>query len=274
MREQWLSHCVETAATPADFWSGARKIVTGLTVEFKNPLFGQLDIEDSGFTRTKLGMLRRLYWSDDHAAAVAELWRERVKKGRYGSVGVSTYHHLTKADPAKRSKRASVMGPCLLGVTLTLLNDRTVALDAMYRTTELLKKFPADLVFIREVVAPAFDLYPKQVSRLRCHFANCTVHPMYWVTILPLLADPIQAWERMRAVDQRLFDWSIKWTGRYICPEHHRGIAKFAQALRVQKDAYNRLKDQKLALLREFVRDNHPGYRNSYAEEDDEEEEE
>lgn len=273
-RDRWVRHCVEMSKLPADFYSGCRKINSCVVLEYPS-IDDSLAIEDSGFTNMKLGMLRRLYWDPEHADKVAELWRGRLERGKYGSVSVSTYHHITKSDPAKRSKRASVMGPCLLGVSLTLLNDRRVGVDAFYRTTELFKKFPADLVFIRDTVLPAVMGGVQSVKYLRCHFANVTSHPMYAVTWLPHLGSSgpmISALEEIKAADQRFYDWTLKWTGRYICPEYHRGIAKFAQALRVQKDAYRRITGKTLEKLREYVRDNHPGYRGEYDESDDEEE--
>jgi hypothetical protein len=155
-------------------------------------------------------------------------------------------------------------------VSFTLLNDRSVALDAFYRTTELFKKFPADLVFMRDVIVPAI-VGEERVSRLRCHFANVTSHPMYAVTLLPHLVNPIDELERVKEQDRRFYDWTLKWTGRYICPEYHRGIAKFAQALRVQKDALSRITGKRLAKLQEYIRDNHPGYRGEYEEDEEEE---
>ena len=269
MKSDWVAACVAAAMKPAEFYTGCRKIHTGVTLEFVGPLDKSLQIGDCGFTKSKLSMLRRLYWSDDHAVAVAALWRGRVERGKYGSVSASTYHHVTKADPLKGSKRASVMGPCLLGVSLTLLGRENVAVDAFYRTTELFKKFPADLVFIRDTVLPALGVDASHVSRLRCHFANVTSHPMYAVTWLATIDDPTIVLDEVKEQDRRFYDWILKWTGRYVCPEHHRGIAKFAQALRVKKDALERFTDERLERFQTYIRDNHPGYRGEYNDPDE-----
>lgn len=267
LRDQWLAACVTSARLAAEFYSGARKIHTGVTMQF-GALDQSLAIGDAGFTGTKLGMLRRLYWSDQHAEDVSKLWQGRLKRAKYGSVSASTYHHLTKGDPEKRSKRASVMGPCLVGVGLTLLSRDRIAVDAWYRTTELFKKFPADLVFIRDTALPALGVDASSIVRMRCHFANVTSHPMYAVTWLALVDDPIEVLDQVRGDDRKFYDWVIKWTGRYICPENHRGIAKFAQALRVKKDALTRITGDRLEALQSYVRENHPGYRNDYQEDD------
>lgn len=269
LRDQWIDRCVEASKLEADFYTGCRKIHTGRMVEFSGPLDDSLRIEDAGFTSMKLSMLRRLYWDAEHAERVAGLWRGRLDRGKYGSVSVSTYHHLTKSDPEKRSKRASVMGPCLVGVGFTLLSRGRVGVDAWYRTTELFKKFPPDLVFIRDVVLPAIGVESDSVERLRCHFANATAHPMYAVTWLAAHPDRVGVLESVKESDRRFYDWILKWTGRYVCPEHHRGIAKFAQALRVKKDALERITGTDLEQLQTYIRDNHPGYRGDYVDEDD-----
>jgi hypothetical protein len=226
-------------------------------------------ISDCGFTKAKLTMLRRLYLHDESRSAALPLWERRVEQDKYGSVGFHCFAHYVKSDPTKRSKRASVMGPCIQSVSLTLLNDGRAAVDCFYRTTELFKKFPADLVFLRDELLAPFNLNLAQVT---FHFANVTCHPMYFVTLIPHLANPMEQLDLLREQDRRFFDWTIKWTARYICDEYHRGIAKFAQALRVAKDARERIPAKMMAKLQKYVRDNHPGHRNEYEGPDDDEE--
>lgn len=272
MRREWVRQCVRISSTPAEFYTGCRKIHTGVMMDFEQ-IDDSLQIGDAGFTKMKLTLLRKLYHSDEHAEQVAALWTRRVDQGKYGSVGMSTYHHLTKSDPTKKSKRASVMGPCMLGVTATLLEDRTIGVDAFYRTTELFKKFPADLVHIRDTVLPSLGVDRAKVRRLRCHFAGVTSHPMYAVTWLAIRKNPVADLEVIRGADPYFHDWIVKWTGRYLCDEFHRGIAKFAQALRVQKDARNRITGDKLKAMQTYIRENHPGYRNNYQEDESDDEE-
>ena len=144
-------------------------------------------------------------------------------------------------------------------------------IDAFYRTTELLKKFPADLVFIRDILLKDFDFSDMEFMGLRCHFANITVHPQYFVTVLPHLDDPIAELEKLKKKDRYFYDWVIKWTARYLCEEHYRGIAKFAQALRVKMDADKRITGKRRRQLVQYLRDNHPGHTRDYKEKDDEE---
>jgi hypothetical protein len=262
MRRQWLGVCLDYAATPADFYSGARKILRNRSFSITS-IRPDLTLADCGFTKSKLSMLRRLYLHEESRTAAAQLWGERLKRDKYGSVGFHCFNHTLKGGTidGPRSKRASLMGPCIQSVSLTLMPDRTTSVDLFYRTTELFKKFPADLIFIRDELLSPFDFSRAPIKSLNFHFANVTCHPMYFVTILPLLEDPIAELEEIKSQDEYFYRWVIKWTSRYLCDEHHRGIAKFAQALRVQKDARERIKNKRLP---DYLRDNHPGYKGDY----------
>ena len=107
---------------------------------------------------------------------------------------------------------------------------------------------------------------------MTCHFASITVHPMYFVTLLPHLDDPIKELEKIKKRDRYFFDWIIKWSARYLCEEHFRGIQKFAQALRVKDDADKRIKGKRRKDLIKYFRDNHPGHKNEYVDPDGDEE--
>lgn len=270
MKNEWLEQCLELSRHKADLWSGCRKIIRN--VHFSIEDFGDdLTMADCGFTKSKTSMLTRNYLHEESRSMAVTLWDRRCQQEKYGSVGFSCYNHLIKGDIEKKSKRASVMGPCIQSVVLTWVNKKQFDIDVFYRTTELLKKFPADLVFLRDVLLTPFDM--TNLGQVNFHFANVTLHPMYVVTLLPLVKDPIQWLERIKRTDKRFYEWTIKWTAQYLCKEYLRGIEKFSQAMRVRKDALERLDPKTLKTLQKYLRDNHPGYRNEYvAPEEDEEE--
>ena len=273
MKSEWLKHCLELSKEPAEFYSGCRKIVRGRMLEFHR-MGPHLQLPDAGFTNAKLRQLQRNYHVPESRAAAQQLWKQRLEQGKYGSVGFHCYNHLVKGGGLRShwdgvnavkgtSKRASVMGPCIQAVNLTLLKKGEVAIDLYYRTTELYKKFPADLVFLRDDLLVGFE-GALQSNCIRAHFANITLHPMYFVTIMGLLDDPIKNLEQIKKADHHFYSWIIKWTARYCCPEHHRGIAKFAQALRVQMHAKRSIEKSDMKRIQKYLRDNHPGYNNRY----------
>lgn len=256
LKQEWLDYCVGFCAEPADLYSGCRKILRGRTMIFQT-LDDSLQLADCGFTSHKMRYLMRAYMHEESLRVAAkDLWVRRRKQDKYGSVGVTCYNHFIKSE--KTSLRGSVMGPCIQSVVVTYLDKRHYAVDVFYRTTELLKKFPADLVFLRDVILPEFDFSGMTLDAVTCHFANVTIHPMYFATILPLLPDPVGALEQLKVQDPYFWGWVNKWNARYICDEFHRGIAKFAQALRVHKDARGRLLPDALAELQAYTRANHP----------------
>lgn len=269
MKQEWVKHVLKLSRTEADFYSGCRKIITGTSLVFNNlwDADDPLLLEDAGYTKAKLAHLVRLYAHEESIDMALKLWKLRRSKTSYGSVSFTCYNHLLKNDIEKKSKRASVMGPCIQAVSITQVKggkNGQYFIDAFYRTTEILKKFPADLVFIRDVLLKDFDFSGMEFQGLRCHFANITVHPQYFVTLIPHLEDPIHELERIKRKDKYFFDWVIKWSSRYLCEEHYRGIAKFAQALRVKVDADARIRGKRRRELTEYLRANHPGHRNDY----------
>jgi hypothetical protein len=234
-----------------------------------------VQLTDAGYTTNKLTMLTKHYLHKESRDVALQLWSKRKGQAKYGSVGFTTYAHFVKGGTvdAKRSKRASVFGPCVQSVVITLLTKNTYSVDVFYRTTELFKKFPADLVLIRDVLLKPFDFRGLEFRGLTCHFSSVTAHPMYFVTLIPHFDDPIATFERLRTGgDKFFFSWVIKWTARYLCPEHGRGIQKFSQAVRVRMDAMRRIDKRTLTRLQAYCRKNHPGFRNSYVDPEEEDE--
>ena len=281
MKEEWIRHVIKLSKTEADLYSGCRKIIQCVQLDFNDlwDIEDPLILEDAGYTKSKLSHLVRGYLHEESIEKAIMLWNLRRKKTSYGSVGFTTYNHFLKNDAVKKSKRASVMGPCIQAITITQIKGNNskgtggkYRIDAFYRTTELLKKFPADLVFIRDVLLKDFDFSGMEFEGMTCHFANVTVHPQYFVTAIPHMEDPIRELERIKRKDKYFYEWIVKWTARYICEEHYRGIAKFAQALRVKMDADKRIKGRRRRELEKYLRDNHPGHRTAYKDPDLDEE--
>lgn len=248
MRDSWIENAVWLSHRPADLWCGGRKILRGRQVEIPSVERGGILLEDAGYTNAKMTALTKAYFVKDSVDAALELWRDRVQKRKYGSVSFHCYNHLVKGH-AGSSRIASNMGPCIQAVSLTWLGKEQVAVDAFYRTTEFFKKFPADLVFLQTVLL-YFNLPPETV--LTCHFANLTLHPMYWITLVPHMPDPLHELERLRNRDELFWRWVVKWTYKYLCDDT--GIRKYAQAQRVQATSADAIDAVQIRRLRGYLR--------------------
>src|SRR6218665_343236 len=160
MIDEWTDQCLRFAAQPADLWSGCRKILRNVSFSIED-FSDDLKIADCGFTKSKLTMLRKYYLHAESREAAVKLWDSRCSKGKYGSVSFHCFNHFVKGHATKdttKVSRASIMGPCIQSVVLTWLKKGEIEIDIFYRTTELLKKFPADLVFIRDELLAPFNL--------------------------------------------------------------------------------------------------------------------
>lgn len=280
MKYDWLEHALDLSVAKADFFSGARKIIRGRMIEFSE-IKNDLVMHDCGFTKSKMTMLVKHYKHEESIEAAHRLWERLCDRDKYGSVGFHTYNHLIKGATADshgqeaeikgKTKRGSVMGPCLQSVILTRSPSRRTAIDVFWRTTEFYKKYPADLVFLRDSLLDRFEL--GRIDNLRCHFANITLHSMYWVTLVPLMDDPIAELEKIRIADPRFFGYVVVWSARYLCGgEYERGLLKYAQGLRVQKDAQERIDPKvKKALVKYLIKQGHSRFKTAYTapEEDD-----
>lgn len=269
MRNEWLDQCVRLSYKPMDFMSGARKIIRNVHFTFED-IQPDLIYQDAGYTNHKRRALNKLYLHEESLSKAVELWELRKSKNKYGSVSFHCYNHLLKADPEKGSKRASVMGPCLQAVTITWLSKKACAIDVFYRTTELFKKFPADLVFLRDDVLTRFNFEDCPIQEINFHFANVTIHPMYFIVPALHMDDPFTHMDKIKTKDPKFYEWLIKWTARYLCPEHHRGIQKYAQAMRVHDEAKKAMKPKQIERWQKYLRDNHPGHRADYVDPDGE----
>jgi hypothetical protein len=198
-------------------------------------------------------LLERQYLNEESRAAAAELWMERRRMARYGSVGFHTYNHFVK-----RAGRDSEQGPCLQGVVITWLNKSQAAIAVWYRSTEWFKKFPADVVFLRDVLLTPFDLSGMEFT-VTFSLVNVTIHPGYWAVVLPHLPDPIGAMERIRQRDPQFHRVMFNWTRNYLCPEHSAAIAKHAQSLRVQKHVLEVITGSRLRALQVYLRNRREG---------------
>ena len=267
MKQAWVNNCLELCKTPADFYSGSRKIIQNLELQF--PFECDLTLADAGYTSMKMRQLERNYLWQESVDSAVDLWNRYRQRPKYRSVSFSCYGHFVKDH---HGPRGSVMGPCMQSVVLTMDNKgKTAEITVLYRTTEIFKKFPADLVFLKERLLSGFDFSEMTMAPIRCYYVNATIHPAYFVILIPHLEDPIEELRWLRKVDPYFWEWVVKWTARYTIEKYSHGIAKFSQALQVKKYAVNRITGEKLIELQRYLEENHPGYKHtSYSDEGEE----
>lgn len=255
MKASWIAHCLALSKKPADMYCGSRKIIRNQLLWF--PYNHDIKLSDAGYASAKMKQLERNYLHQESIDAAIGLWDEYRLKPKYRSVVFSCFKTLVKDH---KGPRGSKMGSCLLAGTLTMLNRKEVAINLHYRTTELYKKYPADMVFLHERLLPGFNLEGLKVTGITAFFDNVTIHPQYFSTIIPHLEDPIAELEAIRKADKYYHGWTIKWVSRMLIESQSRGIAKFAQGMRVKMDAEKRISTSMKRRLIPYLKKWHPGF--------------
>ena len=237
MKNEWLDKCIELSRTPADLYIADRKILRRRSITF-NDTDCDITLASIGYGNNKMALLRKNYLNTESRDTALMLWDARRMMGKYGSVSFTTFNHYVKGAGTSNGEIVgdrgigSMFGPCIQSVAITYLTKRTAAVDIFYRTTEFFRKFPADLVFLREVLLDGFELTDFNIT---FHFANITMHPMYFVSPITMLKDPVDSLEYIREVDPYFHGKLVKWTARYLLGAKLESIIKFAQAMRQRK---------------------------------------
>ncbi len=263
MKNTWINYCMDLACRPPTFYAnGNRKIFRPESLRFKG-LDDSIILDTGAYTKAKMTQLVKNYYHSERIQAAIQLWDKRRTQKGYGSVSFTCFAHFIKGGSvdAPRAKMASVFGPCLQSVILTKPEGRETHVDVFYRTTELFKKFPADMVFLREKLLSEFNFDGFPIKSITCHFANATLHPMYFAVMIPHLSDPIGELEEVRRLDPVYYGWLVKATSRYLVPKYHRGIEKHSQSMSVFRGLQKYGQEDTLKELAEYLGENHPGLR-------------
>lgn len=250
MKKNWVRLCKRVLAEPAAFYSqGSRKILRGFHHTFDS-FERDLTLKDIGYSKQKLTRLKKLYLHEESVEIAADLYKYLINRGKYSSACFTTYNHFIKAGAGSPNEKRNTRSPCLQGITLTLMRDgkdRTTSVDVFYRTTELFKKFPADLLLIRGILDDYFDLDDAPLKDVTFHFANLTCHPMYITTVLPHVKNPIKLLRDLEGQDKIISQQTYKWVDRYL--NGNEGVDKFRQARAVKTSFHNSFTEEQLEEL-------------------------
>jgi hypothetical protein len=232
-----------------------KKIITRsepLVIPANSP--SRLTMEEIGYTKSKFNALVKSYYHKESHDAAIQMWKKRLEKG-HGSVGFHCFNHYIKGGSidSKRSRIASIMGPCIQAVTLTIEKDGARA-DLFYRSTELGKKFPADLVFVDQFLFNGFDFSDVPLKEYRFHFCNITFAGPFYIVPLSMFDDPVKQLRRLKKADPKMWRVCTRWTGYYICEEFIGPVLKYAQGMRVKMWADKWVKGRKRRELQEYCR--------------------
>ena len=187
--EQLILSAIER---PAFLYSGVRKILQDVTwvcpwSEFKHDLtYARL-----GYGKNKAKQLDRNYINPAEFNRIRQILDKR-KDHQFTSVAML----MRGGEKDSRS-----MGWCMLNTIITSGPKLPTTVEVQYRSTELILKFGADLVFLQELLTQRLGVEPDVI---RFRFANAYLSGVFFPTFCRF-HDPIDFLELLWKKDRKLF---------------------------------------------------------------------
>jgi hypothetical protein len=188
-------------AAPSFYYRGDKKYVHNLRVQFDH--LPNVDLTKIGYSRPegKLKQLRHHYLNDAEIERVAALLKAR-SASQVTSVGIS-FRGIPKT-------RQGTQGWCIESMSLVLIDGKCHA-TVFYRTTELILKFAADLVLLREV----FERLDVAPTNIEFHFSVAWISMVFLPTLF-VSTSSIGFLERLRECDRTLWISATWYLNRYL----------------------------------------------------------
>lgn len=160
MLRKWRAFVKQVACAPG-MVTGVRKVAFDQSFEltWKELTSCPIKYEDISYTKMKGRQLERIYWPKEPMEAALEKLRTRLAKP-HSSVAVQ----LSAGVKDSRSQ-----GFCMQNLVITQTADQ-MYIDIYYRSTEVVQKFLADLIFFAAKLPPLFP--DRKPSVIRFKFAN------------------------------------------------------------------------------------------------------
>ena len=194
IRDHWIRLITELALNPNPdrMISSGIKYFTDITFEIPGedwiegfPItLGELAYEGRS---TKISQLSRNYLNKGEIKVARDKLIERAKKkSGYTSVAIS----MRGEDKDSRSQ-----GHCILNMVISnnpknyTTGKPELTITLYYRSTEVIKKFGADLIFLHDVVIPQILVepyfLPQDISKIRFCFSNIYFSPLFLPIMVP-----------------------------------------------------------------------------------------
>lgn len=264
LKSEWLDHCLRLAGRKSYIYASIRKIVRNQRITFDRLWDDSLNLDDLGYTDMKTSQLKNLYLHEESRAAALQLWQGREHNKRRSNKFQNVVFHCHAHD-SKRSGISGKQGPCLSSVTVTHIWSGRVEVNAFWRSTEIFKKFPGDLVFLRDVLLKPFG----RINSVTCDIANVTVHPLYFLNLIPQLDDPVGKLQEIEKSDPDFHQRIVNVTHDQLCGGDSN--ANFQSAQRVKRFALAKIDPKTLKELKAYLQSKATAKARRWEEDDDDE---
>ncbi len=207
--DEWAKFVMGLAHTPELIVAGVQRIHRDVTWKLDPAVFldGSMTLKSTGYTENKLTALRRNYINRESLDRARKDLAWRIENKKYGSGGWNFNGEI---------KRGTKQDFCIrAGVISYYPQRRATSLAVYWRTAELIKRFRADLIFLRDVILPQFDLSEAPLESVTFSFANSTWHPMMSILLIAHVPRWRDHFNRVELENPRLFQSICYWGWRY-----------------------------------------------------------
>lgn len=181
-----IRKCIQKEAF---LYSGVRKIIQDLTWEIQIRDLPDIDYPALGYGSNKFKQLYRNYINEEELERVRSLLDRRAGQS-FSSIAMSL---------RGQKKDSRSMGHCMQTLIISWTKDHANA-EVQYRSTEVIQKFGADLIFLRYLLQE-LDFKPEVI---RFRFANAYLSGVFFPTLCSFW-DPVDFLDYLWENDKRLF---------------------------------------------------------------------
>ena len=244
LRELWVDWVAKQSEIPPYIVAGSQSIYQNL--EWIIPadiLLNDTEMvpQNIGFTNTKIRMLTTHYENPETIARARKDLDDRLADRKYGS-GVWDFRGT--------QKKTTKQDDCLTaGVIAYYPPKKHTSIFIRYRTVELIFRYRADLIFLRDVILPQFDLQTAPPDTITFSFVNATIHPMFYIMLLLDHPRPGRLLDDIEDYNPIFFKQVRRWTIIHL----EGGYRSYQTAARVQKFITNHYPAQKLRRIRTLL---------------------
>lgn len=219
--QSWDGLIHDVARRPSLVISGVRKIVQGVMWETPGEAwtgdepFSWQDISYSG-KDNKINQLTRIYYNQAFVDEGRAKLRTRVDdEATQTSVGI-----VMRGD----DKDSRSQGHCIQNIVVThaeIRGKEIVTVDVFYRSTECIKKFLADVIFLRKVVFPGILEGFPWPQTIRFYFSNIFLSALFVPIHLRYSEDKLALFETLRETDPRFFRTCLNACSKFFEASHN-----------------------------------------------------
>lgn len=251
LKERWLELCLDLSQDPAYMVVGTRKILRNViwTISGKDWHTGDFDVEKLvGYRswKTKKAQLSKYYLNEAEFERASKKYAHiRDNLGRYDSVNMI----LRNGEKFGWTAQDHCMAAMIVSYwPKTKGKPAGSEIDVYYRTTEVAKKFAADLAFFREVIFPRFE----PISKIRFVFSTCNMSVAFTPALFLTIDEPVPFLENIRREDHRHWRRICSYLWRYLCVKED---MKFRQHDRIKVKLQNVMARNKQDDLKQYLED-------------------